>query len=713
MSMLLTHPDTPDHLLELSSVLTDFVAKFDLTPKRNVIVYCFDASEPDWEHDPTAWFDPLADRIVVNLGKVWKSIATRSAVDEHGVSVADAYRSNFSGDSSSGFTPTGSVLTRAAGLISLRTKSANPVSTYRTFADTAEQTYSDSLVVDVHDSLVSVLTVDSSIRPVPVHLVIADTLIAILLHETGHAVFSRSFMAQNDNWVAPLSGYEKQILTVLEELRVERQQIARIGSGIELLRHAADIVVDPASIISDIEKSRSSNGISRAGFALNVSLYLGRAQYGVFDGRSRDVESVSDFVQAFVGKSQLAGMRDVWSRYSSVREEDSDAMMSCVSDWKEMFPDGNSAFSSQAPSNREKSEKNSFGVAWRRDSRENSINRTRMPVPSATGESDVISSDDVDFYDLDGELGSRIRESVDSTVADPGESDEHSTKRLDAAKAYSMSFTLPEVLDVPRLAKRVALSDPSEADYRLANSLTKDLIAAKLSGRARVVAPSKIPPGRIDMRAALQSRVDRSAGRASTVAPFKKSRRETVPNAPLSVAVLTDVSSSHGWAQSFNARMTYIVCSAVNRVNGRAAAVTFGSTVTIVQSPRDCPNRLVTVAAVDQTEEFDQACGAADHLLRLTSVDGVKIIFVITDGMMVKQYEMTKTAAWVRDFTQAGCVVVWVTPYGRDYVNMDGLPLLPEHAHPLVVDKAIVASDPSSVIEQIVDIVRRAVRQHV
>lgn len=704
---MLSRPDTPDHLLTLSRALTEFAARFDLTPKRNTVVYCFDSSTPGWEHDPAAWFDPSAEQIVINLGKVWKSIVRRSALNGSGTVVTGAYASDFTKKAAESFVLDPNVLNESVKLIEHYSKSANLMSSFSTFADSSGSVYSDSTVLDVHDELAIVLSSDARTTPLSTSSVVADTLIAVLLHETGHAVFSRSLVTKNESWTYSLSRYEMQVLLVLEELRCERQQITRIGAGEDLLRYAADIVVSPSTITEDIEASRSSGGVSRAGFALNVSLYLGRAQYGVFRGSETD--SVADFVRSFVGRERLDRMRDVWSRYSSVREEDADAMISCVSDWTDMFPEDKSASSSQAPVGGEKSEKNGFGIKRRDDSSGSSINYSRDDLESAVDEHSDDSTDKVDFSDLDSEFGGRMSASVVEVENNPSDSESNSARRTSSEKSYAMSFSIPEALESLRLSKKIKMSDPSPFDYELVNRLVRDFVEAKLSSRVKTRIPSQIPPGRIDMRAAVQMRADRIAGRSSNLALFSRSKKRVVESAPVSVAVLTDVSSSHQWAQDFNARMAFIVCSAVKRIHGRAAAVSFGSSVTVVLSPNEHPSQLVTIAAVDPVEEFDRACGTADHLLKLTASDGVKIVVVVTDGMMVKPYEMAKTAAWVKAFHEAGCAVVWVTPYGRDYASPDGTPLVPDHAHPIVVDRSEVASDPTAAVEQIVAIVKRAV----
>lgn len=704
--MMISRPDTPDHLLALSRALTEFVARFDLAPKRNIVVYCFDADTEGWKHDPAAWFDPLAEQIVINLGNVWKSVARRSAPDAHGRPVERAYASSFSERADGSFVIDSSVLHEAVYLIEHYSVLANPVSSFSTFADSSDSVFSDGAIVDVHDELETVLSVDSRTRPMSSSSVVADTLIAVIVHETGHAVFSRSLTSHRDNWVSSMSRYETQVLFVLEELRCEKQQIARIGTGEEMLRHAADIVVSPSKIMQDIESSRSPDGISRAGFALNTSLYLGRAEYGVFRGVETD--SVRDFVRSFVGSERLERMRKIWLRYSSVREEDQDVMSSCVSDWVEMFPEDDSAFSSQAPVGSEKSRENGFGVKRRRTFSDDSINRSKVDSESDTDEYSDDCADRVDFSDLNSELGDAMSSSITATENNPSDSGDNRTVRADPAESYAMSFTLPEALSDNRLSKKIKRSDPSVVDYELAKRLARDLVRAQLAGRIKTKVSSRTPPGRIDMRSAVQIRADRASGRTSVVEPFSQSKRRVARSAPVSVAVLTDVSSSHKWAQEFNARMTFIVCSAVRRIHGRSAAVAFGSTTTVVLSPSDYPSQLVTVAAVDHTEEFDRACGAADHLLDLTTSDGVKLVIVVTDGMMVKRYEMGKTAAWVKALSDAGCVVVWVTPYGRNYTNSDGVPLVPDCAHPIVVDIASVAKDPTPAVEQIVDVVKSA-----
>lgn len=688
--------DTPDELLPFSGALSAFVNSFDLAPERDVVVFCSDYSRPTWQTDPVAWFDVEKKHIAINTAKVYESLARKRVLDYSGAPSDEVFAGDFEsvGDSdSAALRPVPGVLENAADILARAAASASP----------GRSKVPGATIASAHPKIRGALSAGDPDSD-SAGDALAKTVLAMVLHETGHSVFT-DFLAEN--WMQEMTGYERKVLLVLEELRIERQQLLRIGTGTQLLRYAADCVVSPRDIAQGLEMARGEDGeISIASTALNTTLCLGRVHYGLF--HEAETADLRGFTARTIGEDRLATIAGVWERYSAVRETDPDEMRECVREWCEAVPEPESPAIKVVvlavpwtgdgdESDGDESDGDSHGSAA-----DSSVDGDSESAKTADGgESEQASAESAASDSVSEALSAAVVEAERAPEA--GESDALEHKRSPSFSSYRKTTDSSQ-------AKK-SESSPTAEDNTLARKLSRDLERIEMGGRVRTVKPSYSPPGRLDARAAVRRAADAANGRGATsrAKPFERVTHVSRDKKQLVVGLAADVSGSHSWAQEFNARTAYIVGTAVHHVNGRFAAVTYGSRVTVVASPGERPSRVVTVAARDGTEEFDQACGTLDHLLKLRTGDGTRLLFVVGDGQMVKKYEMAKTAAWVRDLVSSGCGVVWISS-SDDGDTCRGLPVLPPGATQLKIDEYAVSDDPTPAILRLADAVKSALR---
>ena len=753
MSMMMLSPESAETLLEISSALGGFVNKYDLAPDRDIVVYCFNASTTDWEHLPAAWHRPVFGEIVLNFAKILKSLAT----GPDGYKFREMIHQNHDGS----YWASKELVESTAKEIN-KTMYPNRIK-YQTY--TPDGRINTKRLSLSHPRITEPLTVKTDSAVIEFRTpaqTLMGTLLAVILHETGHSVFSKYI---TEDWYGELSGYKRKVMTMFEELRAENQQLKRIGAGTSLIRRAADVVVDPRTVAQDIQDAqRKRDGkVNLANLALNSTLCLGRGGYGVF--LAHELVGLRDLVEISVGDHRLTEMERIWKEFSDIRDTDPDRMVGCVDEWISLFPsakDGSGVSSSisvviKLPKPPTPPEPEPEEVI------ENDGSDSSEPAPAESGGGSpagevAYTSDDpepvdeydpdydpdapeVTYIDMSGEPPKPQPEkdgtnpSGDSDGEDPDEEELNLPGMLDelddlVQQAADKAVTFPQdqnqdhgPADITPTSRSFAAAEattrskqhsirtvePSSGDRVLAASLAQELSALNVMDRAKFKVNSQNPIGRLRPRAAIQQAADRAAGRVSTAKPWRGYKRTVDLNPPLTVGIMTDTSASQRWATEFSSRVAWIISTAVSKINGKTAALTFGSSVVITTRPGEHTGLRKEVPALDQYELFDTGVGAMDSLLNLTSGVGVRILFVATDGRFNHDggLEMVKAAKWVAELKRSGCLVVWIAPTDARNESRWGLPCLPNGASPLWVDSDEVARNPAPAIRQLVSVVEK------
>ncbi len=202
--------------------------------------------------------------------------------------------------------------------------------------------------------------------------------------------------------------------------------------------------------------------------------------------------------------------------------------------------------------------------------------------------------------------------------------------------------------------------DPTPDEHRAARHLAAQLRQARTRAPEPATRPSAIPPGRLRTRAAITAEAQIAAGTIPTAAPWQR-RAHLPPHKPtLHLAVLVDVSGSmHTYAKPMSAA-GWILAHAARRGEATTTTIAFGDTVTLLVPPGQRPTQVLEMAAWDSTENFVDAVKLADKLLGLRHHTTLRMLAVVSDGILVKDSDAAQRL--ITTLHRSGCAVLWLRP---------------------------------------------------
>lgn len=244
-------------------------------------------------------------------------------------------------------------------------------------------------------------------------------------------------------------------------------------------------------------------------------------------------------------------------------------------------------------------------------------------------------------------------------------------------------------------------------EKQAAVSLARELRQVTYPGRARTVVKSEIPPGRVELRGAMQMERQLDTNSPLTAKPFKQKRRARAIHTPLSVGIMCDVSGSMSGAQEPLAVARWVLADALHQVQGSVATVLFGAQAHPIQAPHERQKDVEIYYAGDGWENYVDGFSLIDSALNLIDGEGARLLAIITDGHFNDQKAVEYAEITMDMCRRSGVAVVWVDVSG--YFARDDC-----YGH----GSLIQASDMSSVQfartlgKVVIDEFRRAAPQH-
>jgi hypothetical protein len=488
-------------------------------------------------------------------------------------------------------------------------------------------------------------------------------LVGLLCHEAGHA--------HSTHWE---EGFGEEVPVVvaraavlLEEPRIEHRQLQRRPGDRLFLRAASQRIILPGA-------GTPSAAATRWQAAQAALLTAGRVDAGVLD--DAEVRKVLTLCRKTLGRRDFNRLRAVWREALALADGDVPGLVDLAARWVEIVgvddpadapapacargvPDGVPAGGDEGEPDEDEGAGEGTGDDPSKDSGDADGDALAEALAGAFRDAMTVVAERGS-----AQAAAELHEDEDQAPAeDTGPRDRHAEEReakeREAAEEQAdrvfHGYSADGATD-PRGATR----PPTDEERILARRTGKALRRAQFRERARIVTTSAVPPGRLLGREAMLAAAQRSRSAPVTARPFRQVTRRDTPEPPLTVGIAVDISGSMTWATETMASVAWLVAHAVDQVGGSSATVAFGEEVTAITRPGVVPAKVQTFIADDGCEMFTDAMRALDGGLRLTSGDGARLVFVVSDGHFVAPGEKKRAAAMVERLVGHGVVVLWL-----------------------------------------------------
>lgn len=490
-------------------------------------------------------------------------------------------------------------------------------------------------------------------------------LVGLLCHEAGHAHSTRWDAGFGDDIPAVVA----RAVVLLEDIRIEHRQLQRRPGDRLYLRAASQRLILPAAATSTAAANRWTA-------AQAAALTAGRGDAGVLD--KQEYRNVVVLCRSALGGKDFDRLRRVWRKALALHDGDMQGLLRLARRWVDIVGVENPADAPAPPCAH-----GVLGQASADESADEPGATGAAPADTGSGEPDAgepEGGENSAATELAKTLAGAFRDVMDVVGARgaaqaAAELEEDSPTRephevrgeRQAQEAADRETAAEHAQQVFHGHSPVGAADPrgicrppTDEERSLARQIGAALRRARYRERGRIVTTSAVPPGRLMGREAMLGAAQRARSAPVTAKPFRHVVRRDTPEPELTVGIGVDISGSMTWATDVMASLAWMVAHAVDHVGGRSAMVAFGETVTAITKPGVVPRHVQTFIADDGCEMFTDAMWALDGGLFLTSGDGVRIVFVASDGRFGAPGERKRADAMVDRLVRHGVLVIWL-----------------------------------------------------
>lgn len=283
------------------------------------------------------------------------------------------------------------------------------------------------------------------------------------------------------------------------------------------------------------------------------------------------------------------------------------------------------------------------------------------------------TQEQIDQFQKMMEIMERMQDQIEGEVSDsatPGEeeSDEEAreterqkAERHKTEKKKSDEFFKAGVKRGPTRTRVIEKRRPTTSERQAARKLAEILRRARYKDRKKTTVQSEIPPGRLNVGAAIQKR----ANPGIAVNRWSEVRRSHVEQPKLHLGVLGDISGSMGGAMEPLGVLAWVLAQAVRFIEGEAAMVYYGQGIMPVLSPGSVPEEVSVYSASDGGHVIGEAFTALNGSLRISEGTGARLLVVVSDAVYGHR-EQEEAERAVADCLNTGAAVVWLDTTGSE-----------------------------------------------
>lgn len=215
---------------------------------------------------------------------------------------------------------------------------------------------------------------------------------------------------------------------------------------------------------------------------------------------------------------------------------------------------------------------------------------------------------------------------------------------------------------------------PTAAERQAAAKLAQQLRRAAVRERAAIATTSALPPGRLNVRAALAKDAQRAAGAIPTAEPWKAVNRKATPTPPLRIGIVVDTSGSMRKFTVPIASIAWILAraAALSATDATTATVHCdGRTVAAITRPGDNPARTPTFDVGGGGHPIGRAIDAVDGGLGLANHGAARLLVIVSDGVF-DTAETNAARTRIKRLAATGCAVLQITATGQQFQPIPG-----------------------------------------
>lgn len=439
--------------------------------------------------------------------------------------------------------------------------------------------------------------------------------IGLVAHEAFHAAYSLwdYRKAYDELGKDGFAAFEQ-----LEESRIEAHGIRDVPRTRNFIRSA---VID----INMSEEMETNN--TEAAFA-TFALIGARVQSGVLD--ADEAAPVMDLVREFLGPDTVLHLETIVTRFQESRD---------ISERYELAREWASAKQETAKSRGE-------------ETSEDLAAALKSAIQDAL--EDVMLRASIQLTDQEAEEAAQERVNESNQKAKDRKKNALMAEKVfgSASSAVTTGITGSHLVDA---------RPPLPEERAAAVMIAKELEKAKYHDRIEIETNSYLPPGRLRTRTLVQGKAAASKGVRVRTEPWRRTVRKHAVDPTLTVGVMVDISGSMNRAMAPMATTAWVMSEAVRRVQGKVAMIYYGDSIFPTLRPGEHLDRVYTYAAMDSTEEFEQAFQALDGALGLLDGQGARLLVICSDGRY-RGNQIDKAQYWLTRCASAGVAVLWL-PY--------------------------------------------------
>ena len=458
--------------------------------------------------------------------------------------------------------------------------------------------------------------------------------VGALLHETAHARWSRwtPIDLTRGEATGRFKGRKSEVLTLLEESRIERKLVDRYATARDYL---------PSIVFDLLQKEMKGGGSDAYTASVIVALILGREVAGIIG--TRDAKPFRDAVSPHLSDEQIETLLGLVGEYHALTFDrwaplPLNDMESIANRWLETLGDDPAeeaegavtvmVMHSEGEGEGEGSGGGSEGSEGSEDGEDEGglAQQARDAAAEAKHDKQMGAADKV----------KRIRE----RRADEGR--KAMAERKDEAEHVADEVFRPgvgadggahEVASRSKLRPR----DPRPEERAAATIFSKALAKVRTIEPARTTVAMSRPGKKIRGNALLARKAARDRGQLGRdVKIWEGRKREFTDEPPLKVGVVVDVSGSMRELAEPMAVTGYIVGNGVEKAGGEFSQVVFGTKATGVVKAGRKVKHVPYVSPRDSWENIKEAVLALDHDLDLIDGDGARVLVLASDGLFVR-----------------------------------------------------------------------------